>query len=195
MAKDLKALLETARSNHVQAVDGFFRDCTETLSALAMECATALSNGNKLMFCGNGGSACDSMHIAGEFVGRFIKDRVGLPAIALTADSGILTCLANDYSYDYIFARQVEALGQEGDVLIGLSTSGRSPNVLAALKAAREKGVKTALFTGEKARNDEKIADFTLIVPTVTTAHIQESHMVALHGLTGLIEAQLFPEL
>lgn len=188
-------MLETVRTGHVQALDGFLRDCQDSIIALADACATALAGGKKLMFCGNGGSACDAMHIAGEFVGRFIKDRPALPAIALTADSGVITCLANDYSYEQIFSRQVEALGQPGDVLIALSTSGRSANVLAALKVAQERGLKTALFTGEKNRNDLPKADFSLIVPSVTTAHIQESHMVALHAITGLIEAKLFPAL
>lgn len=195
MTDKFNAMLEQVRTGHTQALDGFFRDCSPTIIGLADACATAISNGNKLLFCGNGGSACDAMHIAGEFVGRFIKDRPALPAIALTADSGVITCLANDYDYTTIFSRQIEALGQPGDVLIALSTSGRSPNVLAALKVAKERGLKTALWTGEKNKSDLPSADFTLIVPSVTTAHIQEAHMVALHGMTGLIEAKLFPSL
>ena len=188
-------LLARITTGHKAALDGFFRDCAELIKQVSSEAADTIAAGGKLMFCGNGGSACDSMHIAGEFVGRFIKNRDALAAVALTADSGILTCIANDYSYEDIFSRQVEALGREGDMLIALSTSGSSPNVLKAIKTAKARGIKTALFTGDKARNNEKIADFTLIVPSVTTAHIQESHMVALHGMAGLIELKIFPNL
>jgi D-sedoheptulose 7-phosphate isomerase len=133
------------------------------------------------------------MHIAGEFVGRYVNDRRALPAIALSADTGIITAVANDYAYDYIFARQVEALGQAGDVLIAMSTSGRSPNVLRALSAAQEKNIKTALFTGEKVKQGAvPQADFVFIVPSLITAHVQEAHMVAMHALASLIEAELF---
>lgn len=185
--------LASVAKNHQAAVDGIFRDCEALLVKLAHDCAAAIAKNNKLLFCGNGGSACDSMHIAGEFVGRFINDRRALPAMALTADSGILSCIANDYSYDDVFARQVEALGAPGDVLITLSTSGKSPNVLKALQVGKERGLTTVLFTGEKGRNGPAKADYIIISPSVITAHVQESHMVALHGLVGLIEAELFP--
>jgi D-sedoheptulose 7-phosphate isomerase len=178
--------------DHIAAVEGIFRDCSAQLEDLAERCAAALKSGHKLLFCGNGGSACDAMHIAGEFVGRFIEDRPSLSAIALSADTGIITAVANDYSYDYIFARQVEALGQAGDVLIALSTSGRSPNVLKALEAATKKKVTTALFTGEKARGEPQRADITILVPSIVTAHVQEAHMVALHALTAEIERKIF---
>ena len=114
MDKDSRQFLQDLQRAHVEALSGFLRDCSDVIVELATVCAEALVSGKKLMFCGNGGSACDSMHIAGEFVGRFIKNRVALPAIALTADSGILTCIANDYSYEEIFSRQVEAIGQTG---------------------------------------------------------------------------------
>ena len=191
----MQALLDKIATDHRAAIDGLFRNCTTELTALATACAQAIASGRKLLFCGNGGSACDAMHIAGEFVGRFIKDRPALAAMALTPDSGILTCIANDYAYEDIFSRQIEALGQKGDVLIAMSTSGKSPNVVKALATAHEKGLVTALFTGEKAKNEPKRADFTVMVPSIITAHVQEAHMVALHGLTGLIELQLFPQL
>ena len=191
----MNRLLEEIATGHRAAIDGLFRDCAPMLIALAEDCATALENGRKLLFCGNGGSACDAMHIAGEFVGRFVHDRRALPAIALTADSGIITAIANDYSYADVFSRQVAALGQKGDVLITLSTSGRSSNILKALEVAREQGLVTALFTGEKARGAAAVADHTLLVPHLVTAHVQEAHMVALHGLASLIEAKLFSEL
>lgn len=188
----MNATLKQIAENHRAAVDGFLEREGERIVALASRCAQALANNNKLLFCGNGGSACDAMHIAGEFVGRFVDDRRALPALALSADTGIITAIANDYAYDYIFARQVEGLGQAGDVLIALSTSGRSPNVVRALQSAKSKGITTALFTGEKIlRGDPVEADFTLMVPSLITAHVQEAHMVAMHGLATLIEAEL----
>ena len=186
-------ILQRIQADHTTALDGFFRDCSNQIEQVAQRCAAAFTNGNKIMFCGNGGSACDAMHIAGEFVGRFVDDRRALPALALSADTGILTAIANDYAYDYIFARQVEGLGQPGDVLIGLSTSGKSPNVLRAFDAAHAKSITTVLFTGEKARGLPAVAEHTLLVPSRITAHVQEAHMVALHALASLIEAQLFP--
>lgn len=190
----MNPLLKTIADNHHAAVDGFLANEHAAIEALGHACADAVAAGRKLMFCGNGGSACDAMHIAGEFVGRFVNDRRALPALALSADTGIITAIANDYAYDYIFARQVEALGQAGDVLITLSTSGRSPNVLRALGAARNQGIKTALFTGEKIKAGTPVeADFVLVVPSLITAHVQEAHMVAMHALASLIEAKLFP--
>lgn len=188
----MKALLDTIQQNHRAAVDGMFAQCGVPLAQLATHCSEALKNNRKLLFCGNGGSACDAMHIAGEFVGRFVHDRRPLPAIALTADSGLITAIANDYSYADIFSRQVEGLGQAGDVLITMSTSGKSPNVLAALEVGRAKGITTALLTGEKGAGSMGKADITLIVPSLITAHVQEAHMVALHALASLIEGQLF---
>lgn len=183
--------LQKIRQRHAQAVDGFLTESGAALEQLAALCAAQLASGHKLLFCGNGGSACDAMHIAGEFVGRFVEDRPALAAMALSADTGILTAIANDYDYSYVFARQVEALGHAGDVLIALSTSGKSPNVLRALAAAKEKGLKTALFTGEKGRASDAAAEMLLVVPSMITAHVQEAHMVALHALTALVEAQL----
>lgn len=192
----MNALLTAIADNHRAAVDGFLQQSGSQIEALAAKCVSALRTNKKLLFCGNGGSACDAMHITGEFVGRFVDDRRALPAIALSADTGIITAVANDYAYETIFSRQIEALGQEGDVLMALSTSGRSPNVLKALEVAKGKGLITALFTGEKAKNSAPTsADFTLMVPSLITAHVQEAHMVALHGLAGLVEAQLFPKI
>jgi D-sedoheptulose 7-phosphate isomerase len=190
----MNALLKKIAEGNRAALDGLFTDCGDTLIALGEECAALFKNGHKILFCGNGGSACDAMHIAGEFVGRFVDDRRALPAIALSADSGIISAIANDYSYDYVFARQVEALGQPGDMLIALSTSGQSPNVLKALTAAKSKGLRSALFTGEKGRGKPSDADITLIVPSLTTAHVQEAHITALHALARMIETHLFPK-
>ncbi len=191
----MNELLKKIGEEHARAVSGFLAESGEQIEKLARICAAALGKNNKLIFCGNGGSACDAMHIAGEFVGRYVDDRRSLPALALSADTGIITAIANDYAYDYIFARQVEGLGQAGDVLITLSTSGRSPSIIRALAAAKEKGITTVLFTGEKVKQGAlPQADFVLIVPSLITAHVQEAHMVALHGIASLIEAELFPK-
>jgi len=187
----MEALLKQIHHNHNTALEGMFRDCSEQILEIARLCSEALARGNKLLFCGNGGSACDAMHIAGEFVGRFVGDRRSLPAIALTADSGLITAIANDYGYDHIFARQVEGLGAPGDVMIALSTSGKSPSVLRAIETAKSKQLKTVLFTGEKARTLPQLADITLIVPSTITAHVQEAHATALHALAALIESDL----
>ncbi|MEJ0010324.1 MAG: SIS domain-containing protein [Alphaproteobacteria bacterium] len=189
----MDALLHTIRDRHHEALDGFFAQCGATLTALADQCAQALGDGGTLFFCGNGGSACDAMHIAGEFVGRFVDDRRALAAIALTADSGILTAIANDYGYEQVFSRQVEALGKKGDVLITLSTSGKSPSILAALKAAKAQGLATALFTGEKGAQQKENVDFLLAVPSLITAHIQEAHQTGLHALATLVESRILP--
>lgn len=187
----MNALLTKIQEQHRAAVDGFFTGSESKLLALADACAASLQSGGKLLFCGNGGSACDAMHIAGEFVGRFVDDRPSLAAIALTADSGILTAVANDYGYDSVFSRQVEGLGNKGDVLITLSTSGKSPSILKALDVAHKKGLKTALLTGEKGRGQEKSVDFLLVVPSMVTAHIQEAHQTGLHALASLVESRL----
>ncbi|WP_264185520.1 D-sedoheptulose 7-phosphate isomerase [Roseicella aerolata] len=153
----------------------------------------ALGRGNKLLLCGNGGSAADAQHWAGELVSRFHYDRPGLPAIALTTDSSILTGIGNDYGYERVFARQVEALGAAGDVLFALSTSGRSPNVLAALRAAKAKGMATAGFTGQGGGEMPPLCDLLLRAPAESTPRIQEAHEVAGHIICAEIERRLFP--
>jgi D-sedoheptulose 7-phosphate isomerase len=165
-----------------------------TARAVAL-CVAALTGGRKLMLCGNGGSAADAQHWAGELVSRFHYDRPGLPAIALTTDTSILTAIGNDYGYERSFSRQVEALGQAGDVLFGLSTSGRSPNILAAMRAARERGIATVGFTGNGAGAAElgALSDVLIQVPSASTPSIQEGHEVLGHAICGMIEAAIFP--
>jgi D-sedoheptulose 7-phosphate isomerase len=148
----------------------------------------ALKAGKKIMFCGNGGSAADSQHIAAEFIGRFMKERRSLPAIALTTDTSILTALTNDYSVDIVFARQVEGIGQAGDILVGLSTSGNSKNVLEAMKTARAKGIKTIGLLGNDGGTIAPLCDIALIVPSKMTARIQESHICIAHTLCQITE-------
>ena len=153
--------------------------------------AEALGAGRKLLLCGNGGSAADSQHIAAELTGRFIKDRRPLAAVALTTDTSALTCIANDYSYDEVFARQVAALGTEGDCLIGLSTSGHSKNVIRAVEAARAIGMRVIGLLGRDGGALAPLCDVPIVVPSAVTARIQEAHIFIGHTLCGLIETAL----
>lgn len=147
-----------------------------------------LKKNGKLILFGNGGSAADSQHIAAELVGRFKKERQGLAAIALTADTSVLTSLSNDYGFEVVFARQIEALGQKNDLAIGISTSGRAKNVIAGLKQAKKMGIKTVALTGQDGGELAKTADISLIVPSSVTARIQESHITIGHIICELAE-------
>lgn len=164
-----------------------------TVQSVAEAAVAALRRGNKILFCGNGGSAADAQHWAGELVSRFNYDRPGLAAVALTTDTSILTAIGNDYGYEHLFARQVEALGAAGDMLIAISTSGRSPNVLAALRAARAKELVTVGLTGVNRGEMEALCEVLLSVPSMQTPRIQECHEVIGHTLCMLIEQQMFP--
>jgi len=160
----------------------------DALGMMAYQCVDVLRAGGKLLLCGNGGSASDAIHIAGEIVGRFQQERKAYHAVALNADIATMTAIANDYGYDQIFARQVEGLMRKGDILIGISTSGNSSNIIAAFKKANEIEGKTFLFSGKTGGKLKKIADICIIVPSDVTAHIQEAHECLLHILCGLIE-------
>ena len=151
----------------------------------------ALRAGNKLLIIGNGGSAADAQHIAAEIVGRYKKDRPAYAAIALTTDTSALTAIGNDYGFEQVFARQVEGLGRRGDVLLALSTSGRSPNVLAALKTARQQGLVTVGFTGAKGTALAAACDHLLVAPSDDTAVIQQIHLTLAHGICDMIEQTL----
>ena len=155
---------------------------------------TALRAGNKLMFAGNGGSAADAQHWAGELVSRFYYDRPGLAAIALTTDSSILTAIGNDYGYDYTFARQIEALGREGDVFVAISTSGNSPNILRAADAARTRGIRVVGFAGHNGGKLGRLCDICFCIPSQDTPRIQEGHEFVGHLFCALIEAEMFPK-
>jgi D-sedoheptulose 7-phosphate isomerase len=157
----------------------------------AQAMADALKAGGKLLAFGNGGSAADAQHLSAELVGRFQKERAGLPAIALTVDTSILTSVANDYSYKQVFVRQVEALGQAGDIAVGISTSGESPNVLLALQAARAKGMKTIALTGRDGGAIGAAAEIHVNVPDQNAARVQEVHRTILHVMCEVIESDL----
>lgn len=152
----------------------------------------ALKAGNKIMIFGNGGSAADAQHIAAEFVNRFIIERPPLPAIALTTDTSVITSIGNDYDFSEIFAKQIRALGQEGDVAWGISTSGNSPNVLKGLELAKKMGLVTLAFTGKDGGAIAQIADLSLNVSSSSTARIQETHITAGHAICELVDIKLF---
>jgi D-sedoheptulose 7-phosphate isomerase len=165
----------------------------ETVEAVAARCLERLRAGGTIFFAGNGGSAADAQHLAAELVNRFMYDRPGLPAFALTTDTSALTSIGNDYGYDQVFTRQVNAVTRAGDVLFGLSTSGRSPNVIAALRAARERNVLTVGMTGQAAGDMASCCDYVIRVPSTETPRIQEATLLLGHAICGVIERAMYP--
>ncbi|MBT9330424.1 D-sedoheptulose 7-phosphate isomerase [Acidipila sp. 4G-K13] len=176
-----------AAAEHAAVIDALSSQ-HEVLEAIAEAMTRALLAGKKVLWCGNGGSAADSQHLAAELVGRFRRERRGMPSIALTTDTSILTAVANDYGYDHVFRRQVEALCVAGDVVVGISTSGNSRNVLAALEEARSLGAFTVAFTGAEGGAMAGLADAALCVPSKNTARVQEGHILCGHVLCDWIE-------
>jgi D-sedoheptulose 7-phosphate isomerase len=163
-----------------------------TVNTVASKMVEALRNGNRIYFCGNGGSAADAQHLAAEFSGRFYVDREALPAEALHCNTSYLTAVANDYSYDVVYARLIKGIGTKGDFLVGLSTSGNSGNILKAFEVAREKGIHTVGFTGETGGKMKDWSDFLVNVPSKDTPRIQESHIMLGHIICQLVEEQYF---
>jgi D-sedoheptulose 7-phosphate isomerase len=184
----LRYLEESRAAFDACAADAGFM---ETLERIADVLAAALAAGGKILLCGNGGSAADAQHIAGELLSRFETERAPLAAIAITVNSSTVTAIGNDYGYEHVFARQALGLGRPGDVLIGLSTSGRSPNVLNALAAVRGKGLITIGFTGAGGGSMEACCDHLLRVPSSRTPVIQQVHMTAGHIVCALVEQRL----
>jgi D-sedoheptulose 7-phosphate isomerase len=195
------------RNESMQVVSEQFRATAENLQQMTKDaallagvaqvaeaCVEALRHGHKILFAGNGGSAADAQHLAAELVSRYAYDRPGLPAFALTTDTSVLTAIGNDYGYERLFARQIEAVGSAGDVFFGISTSGRSPNVLNAFDAARAKGVITVGMTGRAGSQMPARCDYLLRVPSESTPRIQEGHIAIGHAICQLIEAQMFPK-
>jgi D-sedoheptulose 7-phosphate isomerase len=168
-------------------------DMLRTIREIADTCSQALCDGHKILFCGNGGSAADAQHLAAELSGRFYFDRKPLAAEALTVNTSLLTAVANDYSFEAVFARLVEGNGHEGDVLIGLSTSGNSENVIRAFLAAHKKSIITVGLTGESGGKLAPLSDFIIKVPSADTPRIQETHILIGHIICELIEGNLFP--
>ncbi|HEU4708099.1 MAG TPA: D-sedoheptulose 7-phosphate isomerase [Methylophilaceae bacterium] len=182
-------LLNNALSQHQSVMTGL-QAMLPQISAVAERLRTCLQQGGKILLLGNGGSAADSQHIAAEIVGRYKRERKGLPAIALTTDTSILTSVGNDYGYEYIFSRQIEALCGPLDVVIGLSTSGNSPNVVRAIETAKEIGATTIGMTGGTGGKLTALCDFNLVVPSSDTPRIQEAHIFIGHVLCELAEAE-----
>ena len=164
------------------------------IAATAKAVGNALAGGGKLLLAGNGGSAGDAQHIAGELVGRFDHDRAPIAALALTTDSSVLTAIGNDYGYEEVFERQIRGLGNPGDVFIALSTSGRSRNILRAIEAARDKGLSVVGFTGRTGGDMRRHCDICLCAPSDSTPLIQQIHMIAGHILCSLVEQRLYPQ-
>jgi len=184
IASSLKATLE--------ALESTVSDQLGLIDKVASLISSCIENGGKVLLCGNGGSAADCQHIAAEFVNRFRLERSPLPAVALTTDSSIMTAVANDYAFDEVFSKQVIALGKGRDILIGISTSGSSPNVLKALDAAREKGLVTVGFTGKGGGKMVERCDYLLRVASEDTPRIQEVHIFCAHVICELVERRLF---
>ncbi|WP_299545921.1 D-sedoheptulose 7-phosphate isomerase [uncultured Helicobacter sp.] len=164
----------------------------ELIKEIALKIVQAYKNGSKTLIAGNGGSAADAQHIAGEFVSRFYFDREGIPSIALTTDTSILTAIGNDYGYDKLFARQVQAQGVAGDVFIGISTSGNSVNIIEALKVCKDKGIVSIGLTGQNGGKMADLCDYCIKIPSTCTPRIQESHIVVGHTLCAIVEEELF---
>jgi D-sedoheptulose 7-phosphate isomerase len=184
--------ISAAFAEHRRLLDQFEKSgAVASIADAARIIVESLRNGGTIYVCGNGGSAADAQHITGELVGRFLKERKGYRAVALTTDTSILTSVGNDYSFDSIYSRQVEALAKPGDVLIALSTSGSSKNILAAAKSALGSGAKVVAFTGKSNSELETIADVTICAVAPTSAQSQELHQIAYHLICGLVEESL----
>ena len=178
--------------DHKAVIDEIEQSLAATLAAAVTVLQEAFVKGNKLLVMGNGGSAADAQHFAAEIIGRFKLERPALPAIALTTDSSVLTAIGNDYGFEAIFSRQVEGLACGGDVVFGISTSGNSPNVRAALEKAKEKGCKTIALLGRDGGSIKELADIPLVVPSFDTPRIQEGHVTIIHIICDLLEKRLF---
>jgi D-sedoheptulose 7-phosphate isomerase len=191
----MENILRRSLADSIAAKEDFYRDHRQKLFQLVDWVVACFRAGNKLMICGNGGSAADAQHLAAEFVNRFLIDRAPLPALALTTDTSILTSVGNDFSYDDIFAKQVEALGKSGDILLGISTSGNSPNVVRAVDTAKKLGIRTVVLTGGSGGRLAGEAELVLTVPSAKTPHIQEAHLWIEHMLCWLVDERLFGSL
>lgn len=190
----MKERMKAVFLSHREVMDALERELGPKIVQAANLLVDSFRSGKKILVMGNGGSAADAQHLAGEIVGRFRLERRGLPAIALSTDSSILTAVGNDYGFEAIFSRQVEALAQEGDVVIGISTSGSSPNVLSALRLAREMGCRTLGLLGKDGGSIRELVDIDLTVPGQDTPRIQEGHITIIHILCELVEQALFGE-
>ncbi len=193
--KNAGQLIDQFVSESLRVKSRFFEENKDRIAFTAETIAHGLRNGRKVLFFGNGGSAADSQHLAAEFVGRFGPDRSPMAAVALTTDTSILTAVGNDYGYEQVFSRQIQALAQAGDAAVGISTSGNSPSVLEALDLARSKGLFTVGFTGETGGKMDGRCEVLFCVPSRRTPRIQETHILLGHILCELIDRELFPDI
>ncbi len=188
----MKSIVHNYLDNIKISLNGFLKHCEKDLLSSANLIAKKFEKGNKILVCGNGGSASDAQHFTAELIGRFKKDRIALPAIALNTDTSAITAIANDYDYKNIFSRQIEGLGMRGDILLAISTSGNSKNIKDAVKIAKKKNIIVIGLTGSKKSELTKSSDLCISVPATETSHIQELHIIVLHLLCILIEKKLF---
>lgn len=187
----MKQAINTEFTSHLETITKVIETMQESLESASKLVVETLKNGNKILLCGNGGSAADAQHIAAELVGRYKTERRGLPGIALTTDTSALTAIGNDYGYDRVFDRQVEALVNKGDLIIGISTSGNSKNVINALKVAKEMGCKTLGLSGRDGGAMNELCDVNLVVPSNNTPRIQEMHILFGHTICQIIDNEL----
>ena len=184
--------IATIVNSHIEIIETL-HTIIEDITSAAKIMTQCINSGNKILFAGNGGSAADAQHLAAELVNRFLQERKPLPGLALTTDTSILTAVSNDYSYNDIFVKQLMALGKDGDVFIGISTSGNSANVIKGIETAKGIGLKTISLTGCQGGKLAPVSDIKIIVPSKNTARIQESHNCILHSICELVEGTLFP--
>jgi len=190
----MEKIIEKALSESLAVKEHFIKENIPNIIFFAQKIVSAFTSDRKLMICGNGGSAADAQHIAGEFVNRFILERPPLPAIALTTDTSIITSIGNDYSFDEVFSKQVKAIGMEGDILLGISTSGDSADVIEAAKAARKQGIYMVGLTGGNGGRLVNLVDLALVVKSNSTPRIQETHILVGHIICQLVDYLLFQQ-
>jgi len=196
-SKQVNELVRDRVQRSIEVKQALLSDATfdEMVAQAALQIVKALRSGGKVIFCGNGGSAADAQHLAAEFTGRYLKERSALPALALHANTSALTAIGNDYGFDRVFSRQMEALGKEGDVAVCISTSGNSPNVLRALEVAKSKSIYTVALTGASGGKMKQLADCTICIPSDETPRIQECHILTGHIICEIAEEMLFGSL
>jgi D-sedoheptulose 7-phosphate isomerase len=190
----MEKIIEKALSESLAVKEKFIRENIPNIIFFAQKIVSAFTSDRKLMICGNGGSAADAQHIAAEFVNRFVLERPPLPAIALTTDTSIITSIGNDYSFDEVFSKQVKAIGMEGDILLGISTSGDSADVIEAANAARKQGIYTVGLTGGNGGRLVNLVDLALVVQSNSTPRIQETHILVGHMICQLVDYLLFQQ-
>lgn len=188
----MKKIIKNTINEQIKNLENLQKsDFSDKIEEISQAIITALKNNKKIMIAGNGGSASDAQHFAGEIVGRFLLERKGLAAVALNTDTSVITCIANDYSYDDIFSRQIEGIGQEGDIFIGISTSGNSKNIIKAVEMSKRNNINTISFLGKDGGILKEISDNYLLLPYKSTARVQEHHIMAIHLICEIVEKEL----